>query len=177
MIRRVDEDPQWIDDSDIPWITIRGLSLEVVGYLPLAEGQAGTDLMGRRQVKDFSHRLPYALLEVECNLDPRPAQWRTDRAIFPVFHRLDFGGVEEAMRIAGDSQMVVVIHRPIKFPWYWPMKRAMPTMIVLVMPKDQSERREGEVIQDWAKRTFPVWTYEPLVSRFQGRWIYQDQAD
>jgi len=161
---------QLIDDRDVPWSTIRGLALRVVEYLPLAERRPGADLLGRAHVRDFSGRMPYAVLEVAC-IDTRPGAWASEHAMFPVYHREDFRAVDHAMSIVTGDTEVLVGYRPIRFPWYVPFKRGMPTMVVHVSPKDQ-ERRDGEPYVDYMKRTFPVWTYEPLVTRFGGRWLY-----
>ena len=166
------EEAQIIDDTDIPWSAIRGLGLRVVKYAAFAAQGEGMDLLGRTIVKHAFRPLPYAVLEVEC-IDRKPAAWKSKRAIFPIYHRDDFRAVDEAMALASDELEVVVGYRPIKFPWYWPMKRAMPKMVVWVRTKDQ-ERRDGESAQEYLHRTHPVWTYEPLVSRFQGRWLYEE---
>ena len=166
------EEAQVIDDRDIPWSAIRGLGLRVVAYLPLAARGEGKDMLGRPIVKDLSGRLPYAFLAVEC-LDLRPAVWKSELAMFPIYHREDFRAVDEGMAQATDELEVIVGHRPIKFPWYVPFKRGMPTMVVSVVLKDR-ERRDGEDARDYLLRTFPVWMYEPLASRFQGRWLYEE---
>lgn len=154
---------------DIPWTAIRGLALRVCEYVPLAKSRDGTDPMGRRHVKALGGH-PYAFLEVEST-EQRPAPWGAGTALFPVAHREDFRAVETAMSIVDDAHDVIVCHKPIRFPWYMPMKGSMPTMVVYVMLKDQ-ERREGETARDYLVRIFPLWTYEPLVERFQGRWTY-----
>ena len=161
---------QVIDDRDVPWSAIRGLALRVVEYIPLAERKPGADLLGRAHVADFSGRMPYAVLEVEC-ADRKPTVWTCERALFPVNHREDFRAVDHAMSIVTSGTEVLVGYRPIKFPWYVPFKRGMPTMVVHVTPRDQ-EKREGEPWLYHVRRTFPVWTYEPLVTRFGGRWLY-----
>jgi len=149
------------------------LALRVVEYIPLAERTQQQDFLGRPRVRDFSHRLPYAFLKVEC-IDARPAVWKQPFALFPVYHRDDFVGVDEAMAIVTDDFEVLVGHRPIKFPWWWPMQRAMPTMVVQIVPKDR-EQREGEDVREFLTRIYPIWVYEPLVSKFQGRWDYLER--
>jgi hypothetical protein len=75
------------------------------------------------------------------------------------------------MTLVTDDLDVMVGHRPIRFPWYVPFKRAQPTMEVMVIPKDQA-RRDGENSRDYLVRTAALWSYQPLYERFQGRWDY-----
>jgi len=141
----------------------------------LAESTPGVDMLGRAHVWDKSGRLPYALLEVEGASRERAGT----RALFPVYHREDFRAVDHAVSIATEGIDVIVSHAPIKFPWFVPLKGAQPTMRVMVLDRNAEEkmRELGGVAGAKAFMESIHYQYEPLVDRFQGRWLYLEKTD